>query len=171
MPHHLITRIVVAATIATLAASGCSNPSDLGLVPGAPPIFSVEYPLSVQPSGHVEQTSAGSWQATVRFTNIGSNTAHVQHGACSVAVWLYRAGATSGPPAWDNRLPANTACIAIGYTRDIPAGEAYDLPAGLIDHAHTGLSAGRYRVVLAVRPQSVDTAPLVVLPAGEITLP
>ena len=173
MPRHLPIRIVLLTTVASIAALGCSDPAAPALLPGPPPVFSVSYPPSVRLSGRADAIEGrpGTWRLAVRFANAGSATAHVEHGACSVAIWIYPAAATSGPPVWDNRLPPNVACIAIGYSADIPPGAAYDLPAGLFSLQHAaGLPAGRYRVVLAVQPQPGGNAPLVVLPAGEVTL-
>jgi len=72
----------------------------------------------------------------------------------------------------DNRLPANSACIARGYGRAIPPGGTYDLPAGIISRsgALAALPPGRYKVVLAVRPGIDLRTPLRALHAGEITL-
>jgi hypothetical protein len=163
------------ALISTIAilTQGCSGVAGPGLIAGAPPIFSVSFPADVHLSAHVDPLDAPptSWQPAVRFTNIGKDVATVEHGACSVAVWIYPATAQSAAPVWDNRLPPNSACIAIGYMRRVAPGESYDLIAGVLDRSLLGgLPAGDYKVVLAVRPSVRQDAQLTVLPAGQITL-
>jgi hypothetical protein len=55
----------------------------------------------------------------------------------------------------------------------LPPGSAFDLNGGTYNRAVIGdsLPAGDYKVVLAVRPDSPADAPLIVLPAGKISLP
>ncbi len=162
----------VAAGIVALVTA-CTSATEPTLDPGAAPVFSVSFPAEIQLSAHVDSdaTSPNAWLAAVRFTNVGQKTATIEHGACSVAVWLYDADAQAGGPVWDNRLPPNAACIAIGYSRQVPPGSYYDL-ATRIDRALIGntIPAGNYKVVLAIRPGISGNTPLRVLPAGEITL-
>jgi hypothetical protein len=165
----------LSALISTIAilTQGCSGVAGPGLIAGAPPIFSVSFPPGVQLSAHVDPLDAPptSWQPAVRFTNTGKDVATVEHGACSVAVWIYPATVQSSAPVWDNRLPSNAACIAIAYRRQVAPGESYDLVTGILDRSRlAGLPAGDYKVVLAVRPGLSRGAPLTVLPAGQITL-
>jgi hypothetical protein len=160
------------AAVAVLS-QGCSGASGPQFIAGAPPIFSVSFPAGVQLSAHVDplDVTPTSWQPAVRFTNTGKQEATVEHGACSVAVWIYSVADLSGPPVWDNRLPPNSACILLGYMRRIAPGESYDLLAEVLDRSRlAGLPAGDYKVVLAVRPGLRPEAPLTVLPAGQITL-
>ena len=171
----MVNSRTVAALFGGLAilTQGCGSAAAPELIAGAPPIFSVSFPPDVHLSAHVDALDAPptSWQPAVRFTNTGSDVATIEHGACSVAVWIYRAEARASTPVWDNRLPPNAACIAIGYMRRVAPGESYDLLAGVLDRSHLAeLPAGDYKVVLAVRPGVREDTPIIVLPAGQITL-
>ncbi len=163
----------LALTTVIIGFTACSDATEPLVIPGAPPIFGVSFPPDLQLSAHVDAdpASPNTWEPAVRFTNTTQRTATVEHGACSLAVWLYKPGAESAAPVWDNRLPPNTACIAIGYLRQIPSGSYYDL-ATRIDRAFIGdsIPAGNYRVVLAIRAGINADAPLRVLPAGDISL-
>jgi len=167
-------RFLLAASAGLLAWQGCASVSRPQLLPGAPPITSVSVPPDVHLSGGVELVDSvdSMWRPYVRFTNDSKDTVIVEHGACSVAVWVYSVEAVSGPPIWDNRLPPNTECILIGYLRQIPPQGHYDLPAGLVNTNRSPglLPNGNYKVVLAVQNDIRRDVPLVLLPAGQLFL-
>jgi hypothetical protein len=167
--------VLFAASVATIA---CHHPvAPDSLLPGAAPATSVNIPPLVSVTGRIEavDTMPQAWQLAVRFRNDGREPVTVEHGACSVAVWLYRADGRSGPPAWDNGLPRNGACILIGYLHSLAPGETYDLLAGRLTRARLGNSVppGRYLVRLAVRTSRTGGSSderLLVLPASTVTL-
>jgi len=165
--------MLATTALCALIVQGCNGCTGPGLLPGTPPIHSVEFPRPVRLSAFVTpvDTPSQAWRPAVRFTNTGSSTAEVDHGACSVAIWIYPAAAQSGAPVWDNRLPAN-ACIEILYRRQLPPGGTYDLPAEILSRsgALASLPPGKYKVFVAVRPGIGEHTPLRVLPAGEIAL-
>jgi hypothetical protein len=144
---------------------------------GTPPVFSFEYPSSVVPGTYqlvVPAPEAGT-AVGVRLTNAGTAPATIEYGACSVAVWLYRDGARSARPAWENRLRAGEACITIGYHQTIAPGGSFEvggakLGAGILGDS---LPDGRYLVRVAVthrEPGTSSNGELVVLDAGTIDL-
>jgi hypothetical protein len=144
---------------------------------GTPPVFSFEYPSSVVPGTYqvvVPSPEAGT-AVGVRLTNTGTVPATIEYGVCSVAVWLYRDGARSIRPAWENRPRAGEACIAIAYQQTIAPGGSFEvggakLGAGILGDS---LADGRYLVRVAVphrAPGTSSNGELVVLDAGTIDL-
>jgi hypothetical protein len=156
---------------------GCNGITGPQRFDGAPPVFSFEYPSSVVQAAF--QASLPSQPAGtlvgVRLTNTGTTPATVEHGACSVAVWLYRGPAPSARPVWQNRLPANAACITIALSKTIVPGASYDVGGAIVGSATLGdsLPAGRYFARVAVTrrmPGSTSDGRLVVLDAGAVDL-
>jgi hypothetical protein len=170
-------RNAIRCTLAALVLLGCSTtgPDRLN---GTPPIFWFDYPSVIVPEAY--QLSApglpGRTTVGVRLTNAGAAPARVEHGACSVAVWLYRSDAPESRPVWENRLPANAACITIAYTRTVAPGESYQVAGALLGAETLGdsLPAGRYLVRVAVTHRESGAPPssvrLVVLDAGTVEL-
>jgi hypothetical protein len=162
--------------LALVAFVGCSNsvrPDPL--TPGNGPGMGIQYPATVSATAYTlpapglpPRLSIG-----VRLTNNGATPALVEHGACSVAVWLYRTGDTA--PSWQTFSSPEVACILIGYSRTIVPGEAYSLAGALVgvDTPVNPLAPGTYRVRVAIRRERTDgsTEPLQILDGGEVTLP
>jgi hypothetical protein len=155
---------------------GCTDPTGRWS-DGTPPIFDFAYPSSVVleafqafPPSNPPGTLVG-----VRLTNVSTTAVTVEHGACSVAVWLYRESSTSSRPVWENTLPANAACIAVAYVQTIAPGGSYDVGGAILGAQTLGdsLPAGRYVVRVAVEHReagSGSSSRLVVLDAGTVDL-
>ena len=153
----------------------CTDPTGARRPDGMPPLQTFQYPTSVV---------AGAFQAFppsnpagtlvgVRLTNRGTAPATIEHGACSVAVWLYRDPAAR--PVWQNFLPASSACIAIAYVQTIAPGASYDVGGSILGVQTLGdsLPGGRYYVRVAINhrdPNPESPAHLVVVDAGTIDL-
>ena len=163
---------------AIVLVAGCRSATDASSdrQPGNGPITHVEYPssVSVEAVTRPGETSADSVFLSVRFRNTGSATATVQHGACSTAIWLYRRGAESGPPAWDSERVEGF-CILPLYVAELAPGDTYDLSAPPVSRARlrAEVPAGSYEVFVVINRWG-DSSPskprFIVLPAGEITV-
>ena len=158
--------LLVAAALIGCGSTGPDRPN------GLPPIMSFTYPATVVPAGYQATVAGqpGTTNAGVRFTNMGSATATIEHGACSVAVWLYRDDVPDSPPVWQNRLPEGVFCIAVAYTKTLARGEAYEVPGAQLGTATLGntLPAGQYLVRVAITRRSPEQ--LIVLDAGTFAL-
>ena len=132
------------------------------------------YPATILPTGYQASVAdrPGVMTAGVRFTNLGDAPATIEHGACSVAVWLYRDDQRDSPPIWQN-LSSAMFCNAVAYQRTLARGEAYDVPGATLDAQHLGLPNGRYLVRVAITRHdagSSSAAEVIVLDAGTIAL-
>lgn len=177
MRHSTLVALVTFVALALPSLPGCSNATGPDLSDGAPPVYSFVFPPQVVASAY-ELPAPSVPPATtfgVRLTNTGPTAATVEHGACSVSVWLYRADVRGGGPAWQNLLPANSACIAIAYVQTIAPGATYQVGGALLGTRTRGdsLPAGRYLVRVAIRHREAATAGerLVVLDGGTVDLP
>jgi hypothetical protein len=178
MITHSVRRTALSLVAGALAGcSGAISPPAAALPQGTPPIFSFLAPTQVvatafhTPSpGTPPRTAIGA-----RFTNGGTTGVTLEYGACSVAVWLYRAGIAGGGPTWENALPAGSACIAIGYSTSLAPGASFDVP-GVTLGAST-LSAppppGTYEVRVAIRRRTSggSSETLEVLDGGTLVVP
>jgi hypothetical protein len=109
----------------------------------------------------------------VRLTNASTVPATVEHGACSVAVWLYRDGLPTSRPVWQNTLPTGSFCIGVAYMQTIAPGGSYDVSGAILGAQTLGdsLPAGRYFARVAVNHRSSQSSTrLVVLDAGAVDL-
>src|SRR4051812_21584048 len=90
VPIPILMRRGYSLTIAVLLL-GCTAPTGSRWPDGTPPVFDFAYPSSVVPEafhGFAPSTPPGTLVG-VRLTNRGTSPATVEHGACSVAVWVY----------------------------------------------------------------------------------
>ena len=171
-------RTAAALLLAILPLSSCQSVTGVaGALPnGVLPLRSFELPDDVAATAFnlpalslPQQTSVG-----VRLTNTGSRPAIVEHGACSVAVWLYRRDTTADGPAWQN-LQHQTVCIAVLYRRTIEPRESYEVTGAMLGASTLGdsLPAGSYLARVAIRRRSTPSGEgeVVVLDAGTVTLP
>jgi hypothetical protein len=167
------TRIALVASL--IVTQACSDASAPQLLQGAPPTTTVSFPPDVHLSARIDRISAppNSWAPIIHLTNDGMTQAPVAYGPCSVAVWIYHSGAVSGVPAWDNRASSTLECFATATLLFLPPGSPYDINGGTYNRPVIGesLPAGIYKVVVALRPETPADAPLIVLPAGTISLP
>lgn len=111
----------------------------------------------------------GGVQVTLTARNGTRDMVRVSHGACSFAVWVYASGARAGRPAWDNRLPANAACVDIGLGFVVAPGTTYEVPVGRYTAARVlgdSLPAGRYYFTVVLRN---GRGRLTAVPAGDAT--
>jgi len=172
-------RTAATLLIAILSLSSCQSVTGVaGAVPnGVLPLGSFQLPDKIAVTAFnlptlslPQQTSVG-----VRLTNTGSSPAIVEHGACSVSVWLYRRDTTADGPAWQNVLPPQTACIAILYRRTIAPQESYDVTGAMLGARTIGdsLPAGSYLARVAIRRRAAPSGEgeVVVLDAGTVALP
>ena len=144
---------------------------------GFPPSQTFAYPASVVVTGFQAPAAdqSGNTAVGVRFTNAGTAPATIEHGACAVAVWLYRDDVRGSPPVWQNGVGTSMACIGILYTRTLARGESYDVAGASLGATTLGttLPAGRYLVSIAMRRHdagSASSGELIVLDAGAIVL-
>ena len=165
-------RIRLLSLLGALALIGCGSTGP-DRPDGIPPFQSILYPATVVPTGYQAAVpdKAGVTAVGVRFTNTGTAPATIEHGACAVAVWLYRDDHPDWPPVWQNRT-ADMTCIDILYTKTIAPGETYDVAGAQFGALLTGLPSGRYvvRVALLRDPGTRVGAELIVLDAGAIVL-
>ena len=140
---------------------------------GIPPLQSILYPAAAVPTGFQAAVpdKPGVTAVGVRFTNTGTAPATIEHGACAVAVWLYRDDQPDWPPVWQNGS-GEMMCIDVLYRTSIAPGETYDVSGAQFGALQTGLPAGRYvvRVALLRDPGTRVGAELIVLDAGTIAL-
>jgi hypothetical protein len=172
-------RLSALSTIGIVALISCSSATDpRRLGNGTPPVFSFDYSSAIVPDAYQVPAPGlpGKILVGVRLANTSPAPARIEYGACSVAVWLYRDAVSTSRPVWENRLPANAACIAIAYVKDIAPGDSYQVGGALLGAATLGdsLPAGRYVVRVAVTHRETglpaSSARLVVLDAGTVEL-
>ncbi len=104
---------------------------------------------------------------TLLLTNPSKDTARVDYGACSVGIRAYASAALAEPTPWLMSLPANSACIMIGYRMWL-AGGATD---SIVTLARQGeaiprLPAGHYWFALVINPDGLR-----LIRAGEAGVP
>lgn len=171
-------RTAIVLLVATLPLLSCRDTTGVHgpLSHGVLPLGSFQLPPGIAATAFIrpalslpQQTSVG-----VRLTNAGTSALTVEHGACSVAVWLYRRNTTADGPAWQNLMP-QLACIAILIRRTIEPGDGYDVGGAMLGASTLGdsLPAGAYLVRVAIRRRSAPSGEgeLAVFDAGTVTLP
>lgn len=165
------TRLLSLLSAVALIGCGSTGPDR---VDGTPPLQSILYPAAVVPAGYQASVPdrPGVTAVGVRFTNTGTAPATIEHGACAVAVWLYRDDMPSSAPVWQGGSGGNVACIGVLYTKTVAPGATYDVSGAQFGTLQAGLSAGRYvvRVALLRDPGTRVGAELIVLDAGTIAL-
>lgn len=167
-----ITRGLWIALVAVSLGTACSSATgsdfittrDVGL-----PLhqFVASGPLNF--NGRSAPTNGGV-QVILAVQNPGQIPVRVEHGACSFGVRAYASRERAGRPVWDNRLPANVACVDIGLSFAVAPGAAHDVTVGRhipADVLGDSLPAGQYYFTVALRD---PRAGLVVVPAGEANL-
>ncbi|HET7186707.1 MAG TPA: hypothetical protein VFI52_01070 [Gemmatimonadaceae bacterium] len=164
-------RIRLLSLLGTVALIGCGSTGP-DRPDGTPPFQSFTYPAGVIPTGYQASMAGqpGVTVAGVRLTNAGNASATIEHGACSVAVWLYRDDQPNSPPVWQNRLPEGAFCIDIAYMTILLPGQSYEVAGAQLGAATLGatLPAGRYLVRVAITRRSPEQ--LIVLDAGTFAL-
>ena len=165
-------RFPLLSLLGSVALIGCGSTGP-DRPDGIPPLQSILYPAAAVPTGYQAAVpdKPGGTAVGVRFTNTGTAPATIEHGACAVAVWLYRDDQPDWAPVWQNRT-ADMTCIDINYRATIAPGETYDVPGAQFGALQTGLPSGRYlvRVALLRDPGTRVGAELIVLDAGTIAL-
>lgn len=166
MSHTRLLPLLGALALIGCGSTGPDRPD------GIPPFQSFTYPLGIVPTGYQASVvgQAGVTVAGVRLTNAGNAAATIEHGACSVAVWLYRDDMPNSPPVWQNTLPAGAFCVDVAYMTILLPGQSYEVAGAQLGAATLGstLPAGRYLVRVAITRRS--PAQLIVLDAGTIAL-